>query len=77
MDLPTNRPPTTYQPTHRPPTQRLAESIIIFERLDNRKTFILQNTSTAGKTYCTSVYYLTNLLVSITHTEEAFIVFKM
>ena len=35
-DPPTNRPPTTYAPIHWPPSQRLAESIIIFERLDNK-----------------------------------------
>ena len=62
-DLPTNRPLPTYPPTHQPPTQQLAESIIIFERFDNRNVFILQNT--AGKTYkYTLVHYPKNLLVS-------------
>ena len=66
---PKNQPTTaTYLPTHRPLTQGLAESIIILERLDNRNVFILQNTSTAGKTYnYTSVYYPKSLLVSIKH----------
>ena len=70
-DPPTNRPPTTYPPTHRLPTQRLTESIIIFERLDTRNIFILQNTSTAEKTYnYTSVYYPKRLLVSIKHIRK-------
>ena len=71
-DPPTNRPPTTYPATHRLPTQWLTESIIIFGRLDNRNTFILQNTSTSGKTYnYTSVYYPKSLLVSIKHIQRS------
>ena len=42
-------PPTTFPPIHRPPTQRLTESLIIFERLHNRNILILQNTDTAGQ----------------------------
>ena len=65
-DLSANRPPTTYPPTHRLPTQRLTELILIFGRLDNRNIFVLQITSTAGKTFnYTSVYYPKSLLVSI------------
>ena len=71
-DPPTNRPPTTYPATHRLPTQWLTESIIIFGRLDNRNIFILQNTSTTGKTYnYTSVYYPKSLLVSIKHIQRS------
>ena len=33
------------------PTQRLAESLVTFERLDNRNILILQKRNTAGKTY--------------------------
>ena len=55
-------------PTNQPPTQRLAELIIILERLDSRNMFILQNTSTAGKTYnYTLVCYPKSSLVSIKH----------
>ena len=58
---------TTDQPT----TQRLAESINIIERLDNGNMFILQNTSTVGKTYnYTLVYYPKSLLVSIKHIRR-------
>ena len=61
-------PPTTFPLTHRPSNQRLAESLIIFERLDNRNIFTLQNRNTAEKTYnSTSVYYPKGLLVSIKH----------
>ena len=68
----TKWPPTTYPPTHRPPSQRSAESIIIIEKLDNRNMFILQNTSTAGKTYnYTSIYYQKSLLVSIKHIRRS------
>ena len=64
----TNR-PSKHQPlTHQPPTQQLAESIIIFERLDNTIIFILKNTNTAGKTYNYAlIYYLKSLLISIKH----------
>ena len=66
VNPPTIRPSTTYPPTHQLPTQRLAESIIVFERLDNRNIFILQNTNTARKAYnYTSVNYPKRLLVSI------------
>ena len=62
----------TDPPTHRPPSQRFAESIIIIEKLDNRNMFILQNTSTAGKTYnYTSIYYQKSLLVSIKHIRRS------
>ena len=54
-DPPTNRPLTTYLLTHRPPTQRLTESIIIFRRLDNRNIFIFQNTRTARKIYTVTI----------------------
>ena len=47
---PTNQPTTDHLPTDQP-TQLLTESIIIFGRLDNSNIFILQNTSTAEKTY--------------------------
>ena len=67
----TKRPPNTYPPTHWLPTQQLTELIIIFGRLDNRNIFVLQNTSTAGKSFnYTSVYYPTNLLVSIKHIRR-------
>ena len=61
--------PWTSNPTtNRPLTQQIYESIIILERLDDRNMFILQNTSTAGKTYnYTLVYYLKNVLVTIKH----------
>ena len=43
----------TDQPTHRPPTHRLTDpkftDKILFQKLDNWKKFILQNTNTAGK----------------------------
>ena len=64
MNPPTNQPPTTYPATHQPPTQRLTESIIIFERFGNRSIFILQNTARKTYTY-TSVYYPKGILVSI------------
>ena len=67
----TNRPPTTYPPIHRPLTQRLAKSIIIPERCDNRNRLLLQNTSTAGKTYnFTSIYYPKSFLVSIKYIRR-------
>ena len=70
-DPPTNRPTTTYPTTHQLPTQRLTESIIIFARVGNRNRFILENTSTAGKTYnYTSVYYPKRLLVSVKHIRK-------
>ena len=51
---------------HGPPTQQLAESIIVLERLDNRNLFILQNITTAGKTFnYNSVHYPKSLLISI------------
>ena len=67
------RPATTFPPTHRPPTQRLTESLIIFEILDNRNIFILQNTDKAGRTYknYTSVYYPKHLMVSINHIRRS------
>ena len=69
---PTNRPLTTYPPTSRLPTQRPTESIIIFGRLVNRKTLILQNTSTTGKTYSyTPAYYSKHLLVSINYIRRS------
>ena len=47
---------------HWPLTHRLTELLIIFERLDNRKMFILLNTTTAWKIYnYTSKYYLLDL----------------
>ena len=68
----TNRPPTTYPPIYRQLTQRLAEYIIILERLSIRELFILQNISKAGKTYnYTSVYYPKSLLVSIKHIRKS------
>ena len=61
-------PRTSDPPTNPPPIQRLTESIIIFGRLDNRNTLILQNTNAAVKTYnYTSVYYPKSFLVSIKH----------
>ena len=58
--------------THRPPTQRLAESFIIFERHANRNMFILQNANTSGKTYnYTSVYFPKILLVSVKHIRRS------
>ena len=69
---PAIRPPTTYPRSHRPPTQRLAESWIIFERHDNRNIFILQNLKTVGKTYnYTLVYYPKRLLVPIKHIRRS------
>ena len=57
--------PRFYQ-MHGPPTQQLAESIIVLERLDNRNLFILQNITTAGKTFnYNSVHYPKSLLISI------------
>ena len=54
-----------------PPTQRLAESIIILERLGNRNKFILQNTIRAGKTFNYAlVYYPKSLLVYIKHIRS-------
>ena len=41
-------PPTTDQPTHRPKNHRPTDKII-FSRLDNRYTFVLQIANTAGK----------------------------
>ena len=38
----------TDQPTHRPKIHRPSDKIL-FQRLDNEKIFILQNTNTAGK----------------------------
>ena len=71
-DPPTKRPLTIYPPTHQPRTQRLAELIIILERIDNRNMFILQNTSTTGKTYNYSfVYYPKKLLVSMKHIRRS------
>ena len=68
----TNRPPSNYWPTHWLLTQRLAESTMIFDRLDNRNIFILQIRNIAGKTYnYTSVYYLKSLLVSIKHWQRS------
>ena len=65
-------PPTTFPPIHRPRTQRLTESLIIFERLQNRNIFILQNTNTAGRAYnYTSAYYPKRLLVSIKHIRRS------
>ena len=46
-----NRPPATFPPTHGSPTQRFIESLFIFEFLDSRNIFILQNTNKAGKSY--------------------------
>ena len=37
------RPLSTFPPTHRPPTQRLTESLIIFERLDNRNIYFAEH----------------------------------
>ena len=63
--LPTDHRPT-YPPTHRstdhrptdPPTHRPTDKFI-FKRLENMKTFILQNVNTAGKIESyTSAYYL-------------------
>ena len=63
--------PRFYQ-MHGPPTQQLAESIIILERLDNRNLFILQNISTAGKTFnYTSVHYPKSLLIFIKHIRRS------
>ena len=62
------RPPTIY-----PPIQRLAESLIIFERNDNRNIFILQNTNTAGKTYGYALVYYPKKSIGFqeTLTEES------
>ena len=54
---PTN-PPTTDPPTHRPNNHRPNENFM-FKRLENMRTFILQNVNTAEKVEnYTSVYYL-------------------
>ena len=46
--------------------------LIMLERLDNRNMFVLQNTSTAGKTYSyTSVYYPKSVLISIKHIRRS------
>ena len=47
-------PPTTDHlptepPSHRPQTHRPTDPIIIFKRLEDSKTFTLQNTNTAEK----------------------------
>ena len=67
---PTDQPTSDYLPTD-PPTQQLAESITIFEGIDNRNIFILQNTNTAGKT-CngSSVYCPKSLLVSMNKSSH-------
>ena len=55
--LPTN-PPTTDPPTHWPNNHRPNKNFI-FKRLENIRTFILQNVNTAGKIEnYTSVHYL-------------------
>ena len=55
---------------HQP--QRLAESMITFERLDNINIFILWNKNTAVKAYnYTSVHYQKILLVSIKHVRTS------
>ena len=61
LNPPTTYPPITDQPTHRlsnyPPTDK-----IMFKRVENMKTFILQNANTAGKMEnYTSAYYLFEL----------------
>ena len=77
---PTDHQPLTHRPTD-PPTERFAESIIIFERLDNRNIFILKNTSTSGKIYnYASVYYTESLLVYMRHIRGSnffFLVFSL
>ena len=55
-DPTTNRPPTTYSLTHRPPTHQPTDPTLIdptdkilSKRLDKRKISVLQNTNRAGK----------------------------
>ena len=60
--LPTDHRPLTHQPTdpptHRPNNHRPTDKIT-FKRLENMKTFILQNVNKAGKMEnYTSAYYL-------------------
>ena len=76
-NLPTNQPPTTYSQTHQSLVHQLTKLLIIFERLHNRKIFILQKTY-----YYVSFYYLLiiycksiqvnlmSLLVSIKHIQR-------
>ena len=64
--------PNTNSITYRPRTQWLVESIIIFEGLDNRNIFILQNKNPTGKTYnYTSVHYPKSIQVSIKHIRRS------
>ena len=56
------------QLTHRRP----GKSIIIFERLDKRNTFILYNANRAVKTYnYTSVYHPKSILISRKHIRRS------
>ena len=57
-DPPTTDPPTSDQPTHQRNNYQPTDKIM-FKRLENMKTFILQNENTAGKMEnYTSAYYL-------------------
>ena len=57
---PTNHQPTNQTPpTHRPTDSMITDPVIIFKRLDNRETIILQNTNTAEKMKnYTSIYLI-------------------
>ena len=64
---------TTFPPTHRSPTQRFAESLIIFQIFDN--IFILQNTNKAKKTYKLYFGVLSKTSIGFhkAHTDESVI----
>ena len=57
---PTNQPLTTNPPTQRPPTHLPTDPMILFKRLDHRKTFILRNTHTAETIISVYLRYLMN-----------------
>ena len=60
----TDHRPNSHRPTdHRLLTHRPTDPMILFERLSNRKIFILQNTHTAENII--SVYYLLHLMNNI------------